>query len=275
MVTIAAFGDTGPEADRVGFDGVAQALCGAMHLSGFPGAPMKAYVPYVDYGTALSAALGTLAALMARTQTGRGQEVKASLLGTALCFAGSPLAEQAVLSRDRVATGNRGQLYGPADALPTRDGWVLVQVLGRSLFERWARLMGETAWLEDPRFTTDEGRGDHGEALSARMAAWCAERTTAEALAALAEARIPAGPVLSPRACLEHPQVRALGALRPMHTRGSARRCPSPILPSAWPTAIGPACAARRRRASTPTRSWARSATTRRRCAASVRWGTV
>jgi crotonobetainyl-CoA:carnitine CoA-transferase CaiB-like acyl-CoA transferase len=216
LVTIAAFGDVGPEADRVGFDGVAQALCGAMHLSGFPGAPMKAYVPYVDYGTALAAALGAVAALMARTRTGLGQEVKASLLGTALCFAGAPLAEEAVLSRDRVATGNRGQVYGPADALRTRDGWVLVQILGRPLFERWARLIGETSWLEDPRFTTDEGRGDHGEVLSARMAAWCAERTTAQALAALGEARIPAGPVLSPRECLAHPQVQALGALQAM-----------------------------------------------------------
>lgn len=215
LTAVTAFGTTGPEHDRVGFDGVAQAMCGAMHLSGFPGRPVKAYLPYVDYGTALAAALGTLAALMLRERTGRGQQVDASLLGTALCFANSPLAEQAVLGSNRVGTGNRGQVYGPADAFRTRDGFVLVQVIGRPLFERWARLMGEPGWLEDPRFASDASRGDHADVLCERTARWCEGRTTSEALAALGAARIPAGPVLSPQGCLEHPQVRALDLFSP------------------------------------------------------------
>jgi crotonobetainyl-CoA:carnitine CoA-transferase CaiB-like acyl-CoA transferase len=235
LTTVSAFGSEGPWRDRVGFDGVAQAMCGAAYLSGSPGQPARTYVPYVDYGTALAAALGTLAALMHRRRTGEGQHVEASLLGTALVFANSPLAEQAVLARDRVGAGNRGQVYGPADVWRTRDGFVLAQVIGRAGFERWARLMGERGWLEDERFFTDEGRGDHGDVLSERMGRWCAERTTDEALAALAEARLPAGPVLSPQACLDHAQVRALGLWQATAWPGLARPAPVAGLPVRLP----------------------------------------
>jgi len=76
---------------------------------------------------------------------------------------------------------------GPADTFATKDGWVLVHVVGRPLFERWARLMGEQHWLEDPRFEGDQDRGDNGALLSQRMTAWCAERSTAEVLAAMEE----------------------------------------------------------------------------------------
>jgi crotonobetainyl-CoA:carnitine CoA-transferase CaiB-like acyl-CoA transferase len=228
---VTAFGAQGPWRDRVGFDGMAQAMCGGMHLSGVPGQPAKAYVPWVDYGTALAAALGTLAALMHRRRTGHGQHVEASLLGTAVAFANSPLAEQAVLARDRAGTGNLGQVYGPADVWRTRDGFVLVQVIGRSAFERWARLMGEPGWLADERFASDESRGDHGAVLSERMARWCAERTNEQALAELAQARLPGGPVLSPQECLDHPQVRALGLLEPTAWPGLAAPAPVAGLP--------------------------------------------
>jgi crotonobetainyl-CoA:carnitine CoA-transferase CaiB-like acyl-CoA transferase len=215
-----------------------------MYLSGLPGQPSKAYVPYVDYGTALAAALGAMGALRMRERTGRGQQVDASLLATALAFAGSPLAEQAARSKDRVGTGNRGQVYGPSDVFHTRDGSVLVQVIGRPLFERWARLVGAPEWLSDPRFATDEGRGDHAEVLGARMARWCAERTRAEALDALAAARIPAAPVLSPQECLDHPQVQAAAVLRPTEYPGLSR--PVPVAGMPFRLAAGESASPRR-----------------------------
>ena len=115
---------------------------------------------------------------------------------------------------DRVATGNRSQTQAPSDAFRTRDGWVLVQCIGQPLFERWTALLGEPRWLDDPRFRDDRSRGDNGEAISDRMAVWCAERTTDEALAALDRARIPAGPVLSPQQVLDDAHVQAIGFLR-------------------------------------------------------------
>lgn len=198
-----AFGATGPYANRVGFDGVAQALCGNMHLSGHADEPMKSWVPWVDYGTALSSTIGTLAALMHKAKTGEGQLVEGTLLGTSLTFNNTTLIEEAILKVGRVGSGNRGQGGAPVDAFKCSDGWILVQIVGQPLFERWARLMGEDHWLTDPRFATDQDRGDNGIVVSERMQAWCAERSTAEAIAALEEARIPCGEVYEPARTLK------------------------------------------------------------------------
>ena len=213
LTSVSAFGAGGPSSHKLGFDAVGQAMSGVMYLSGDADQPTKAYSPYVDFTTALAATVGTLAALAVRGQTGQGQEVKGSLLASALTIANGALIEQAVVRPDRVATLNRSQTQAPSDAFRTSDGWVLIQCIGQPLFTRWAELMGESAWLEDPRFATDQSRGDHGEEISARMAAWCAERTTADALAALETARIPAAPVLSPQQTLEDAHVRAAGFL--------------------------------------------------------------
>ena len=221
LTSVSAFGAGGPSSEKLGFDGIGQAMAGAMYLSGRPDAPTKSYVPWVDFTTALSATVGTLAALMARQQTGRGQEVKGSLLASALTVANPTLIEQAVTAPGRVATENRSQVSAPSDAHRTRDGWILVQSLGQPLFERWATLMGEPHWLEDPRFRDDMSRGEHGEVISERMGRWCAERTTDEALAALDEARLPAGPVYSPQQTLDDPHVRAVGFLKALAFPGA------------------------------------------------------
>ncbi|HEX8112331.1 MAG TPA: CoA transferase [Kofleriaceae bacterium] len=220
LTTISAFGRGGPYEERLGFDGIGQAMSGAMYLSGHPGEPMKAYVPWVDFGTAGLAAFATVAALYERRTTGLGRHVEASLLHTALAAANAPLIEQQVRRLDRVATGNRSQTTGPSDAFRTADGWVLVQVVGQPLFARFAALIGEPALLEDPRFADDSARGAHGAELSERMARWCAARTTAEVLAALERAQIPAGPVHSPAQALADPHIDAAGMLRALDYPG-------------------------------------------------------
>ena len=178
VTTSSAFGSVGPMASYVGFDGVGQAMSGAVHMTGEPDQPYRAMVNWVDFGTALHCAFGTLAALMERARSGRGQHVSGSLLGTALTFTNAMLIEQAVIGADRVPTGNRAQTAAPVDLYRTTDGWLLCQVVGQPLFERWARLMGEPAWLDDPRFASDLSRGEHGELIGERMRRWCATRGT-------------------------------------------------------------------------------------------------
>jgi len=233
LATQTAFGDTGPYRDRGGFDGIGQAMSGSMYITGVPGAPAKAAAPYVDYTTAVLAAFGVLAAILHRNQTGEGQEVKTSLLGTALAVFGSHLIEQGVTGIDRVGTGNRVQTSSPSDVFATSDGHILTHVVGNGLFKRWARLMGEEErWTLDPLYATDQSRGDNSAAILARMRAWCAGKTTADALAELQKAGIPAGPVYRPRQALEDPQVKAMHWL---HTvagyPGLATAAPVPDLP--------------------------------------------
>jgi len=212
LVTQSAFGDVGPYTRRGGFDGVGQALSGAMYITGTPGAPAKAAAPYVDFTTAVLSAFGALAALMQRDRTGTGQRVDATLLGSALAVFNSHLIEQSVTGIDRVGTGNRVQTSAPSDVFATQDGHILLHCVGQGLFRRWARLMGEeTRWVDDPAFQTDQSRADHSGPILARMQAWCAERTTAEALAELERAGVPAGAVQTPQQALDDPQAAALG----------------------------------------------------------------
>ncbi len=241
LTTVSAFGPGGPYSERVGFDGIGQAMSGAMYLSGHPGEPIKSYAAWIDFATAMSCAFGTMAALMARQRTGKGQVVEGALLRTGLTIANSLLIEQAITEVGRVATGNRGQTAAPADVFRTKDGWIIVQVIGQPLYERWAALMGEEEWRTDPRFADDESRGLHGEVVSARMAAWCAGRATEEALAELEAARVPAGPVYAPQQTLDDPHVQAIDFLKPVDYPGVGRPVPvsdTPITLSATPGGV-------------------------------------
>ncbi|MGB6086984.1 CaiB/BaiF CoA transferase family protein [Parvibaculum sp.] len=220
LTTVSAFGHGGPYSERTGFDGVAQSMVGAAYLTGHPDEPVKSYAPWVDFGTASLSAFGTLAALMERAQSGKGQVVEGSLLSTALAYFNFHLIEQQLRQTNRIAIGNRSPYAGPADIVQTKDGWILVQVIGMPLFRRWAKLMGEDHWLTDPRFKDDLARGDNGKILSERTARWAAERTTEEALAELEKARIPAGPVYSPQQALDDPHIQAMNYLKPIEFPG-------------------------------------------------------
>jgi crotonobetainyl-CoA:carnitine CoA-transferase CaiB-like acyl-CoA transferase len=233
LVTQTSFGDHGPLSNRGGFDGVGQTMSGAAYMTGVPGQPAKSAAPYVDYSTAVLSAFGTLAALLHRAQTGEGQEVKATLLGTALSVFGSHLIEQGTTGINRTPSGNRVQTSAPSDVFATRDGHILTHVVGNGLFKRWARLMGEMdRWTQDPDFQSDQSRGDHSQAILERMTAWCAERTTSQALIELDAAGLPAGPVLSLQQALDEPQVAAMGFLHAIADYpGLPRPAPVPDLP--------------------------------------------
>jgi crotonobetainyl-CoA:carnitine CoA-transferase CaiB-like acyl-CoA transferase len=167
--------------------------------------------------------------------------VEGALLATAVTMTNAMLIEQAVIATDRVPTGNRGQTSAPVDIFRTRDGWILVQVIGQPLFKRWARLMGEEHWLADGRFRDDISRGNNGAVVSERMSRWCAERATAEALEVLGKAQIPAGPVLKPQETLDDPQVNAMGFFQPVEFPGAPRPAPVakvPVRLSGTPGAI-------------------------------------
>jgi crotonobetainyl-CoA:carnitine CoA-transferase CaiB-like acyl-CoA transferase len=230
LTTVTAFGAGGPWSDRHGFDGIGQLMSGAAYLTGTPEQPMRAAVAWVDFGTASVSAFGTLAALIARRETGRGQKVEAALLRTAVAFTNSALLEQQAIQVNRVATLNRGQTSAPSDVFRTKDGWIIAYAIGNPMFRRWARLMGEEHWLTDPRFKDDQGRGDHGDIISKRMAQWTTERTTDEALAELEKAKIPAGPLYSPQQALEDAHIRAAGLLHDTDYPGLPR--PAPLAPT-------------------------------------------
>ena len=151
-------------------------------------------------------------AYIEKEKTGKGQRVQTSLLQTALTTTNSLLIEQEILNVNRVASMNRAQTSGPSDTFQTKDGWILVQTVGRPLFERWADMMGEKEWLEDEKFKDDLSRGENGHLISDRMSEWCSERTTKEAIIALEKSRIPVGEVLKASETLNEEHILKKGS---------------------------------------------------------------
>jgi formyl-CoA transferase len=122
-----------------------------------------------------------------------------------------------------------------------KDGWIVVAVIGGPMFRRWARLMVREDLLRDPRFQDDLSRGDQYETIAAIMTAWTSVRTSAEAIAALEEARIPSGPAHSLGQTLRDPQVRARELLKYVPYPGAPKEVPlanTPVRLSSTPGGI-------------------------------------
>lgn len=210
LTTQTAYGHQGPWIERGGFDGIGQVMSGAVYFSGSADKPVKTAAPYVDFGTALYSAFGTLAALYQRRDTGRGQHVQASLLGTALSFFSPMLIEQKAVGANRLPTGNRSQTSAPSDIFVTSDGHILLHVVGNGIFKRLSAAVGREDWINDPRLQSDEGRGGERDEICNYLTQWCSKRDSNTVLDTMAAAGVPCGPVLDPQSALEHPQVEAM-----------------------------------------------------------------
>ncbi len=226
LARVSTFGPDGPYANRVGFDSVAQAMTGAMSLTGFEGTPIRSLVPFEDYGTALHTAFGIVVALYHRSRTGVGQVVDGALFATGVAFMQALLAERSVVGIERTQRGNAGFYSAPADTYRTKDGWIIVQVIGADMFARWARLVGRADLIGDPRFATDLLRADHRDVITEAMNCWLATRTSAQAIAELEAARVPSGPILNLDAVLDDPQVKARGMLEYVDYPGAPKPVP-------------------------------------------------
>ena len=232
LVMASAFGPDGPYANRVGFDTVAQAMSGAVSLNAFPDSPpMRAMAAYADYGTALHATVGVLAALYEREKSGRGQVIDVSLLATAITFSLPLLSERKLTGIKRQPQGNTSYYAAPSDIYRAQDGWVLVQTIGSVMFRRWAKLMGREDLLTDTRFKDDISRGNNHETITQVMQQWCAERARDEAIAELEQARIPCAPVYNLDEVLADPHVNARQLIDEIEYPTSKQ--PVPITPPA------------------------------------------
>jgi crotonobetainyl-CoA:carnitine CoA-transferase CaiB-like acyl-CoA transferase len=232
-LNVSAFTSVGPRGNEVGFDGVGQAMSGAAYMSGFGDTPTRSFCSFVDVSTGIFSAFAIACALMSRGQTGQGHKIETALMMSAYSAMSWLLVEQAVTGRNRTRTGNRAQSSGPSDIFRTRDGWIVVQIVGSGLFARVAKVIGRPEFIDDPRFKTDNDRAEHGAVLSDAVNAWCCKLTMSEALDALRAARVPGSAVNSLKEALEEPQVDALHFIQQMSHPGLTRALPlfkSPVM---------------------------------------------
>ena len=194
-VEITGFGSDGPYAHRLGFDQIAQAMSGAMEMTGQPDMPpQRSEVRYCDFATGFFGAYGVALALLERAKTGLGQKIEANLLRTGVFMNASPVTEYRATGQIRGRLGNRSWYAGTSDLFKTADGkWVYISTVTRGLFVRLCRLVGREDLLERPDIKTDYDRFVHREELDAVLADWVSAHSGQELAEAFERARLPYG----------------------------------------------------------------------------------
>ncbi len=210
--SVTGFGQTGPYAERAGYDYLTQGMSGFMDITGEPdGPPTRAGVAISDLFTGLYGVAAVEAALIARERTGRGQHIDLALLDTTAAI----LANQAM---NFLATGVAPRRTGAAHAnlapyqtFPVADGYVIIAVGNDGQFTRLCGVLGRDALASDSRYATNPARvtnrGDLARELSDATRTW----TRQPLLDALENAVVPAGPINTVADLFADPQFVARG----------------------------------------------------------------
>jgi len=210
--SISGFGQTGPYADRPGFDLIAQGMAGVLSVTGEPaGPPVKCGVPIGDLAAGLFAANGILAALFARTRTGRGQYVETSLFEAALALSVWETTEYWATGEAPKPCGSAHRLNAPYQALRTADGYITVAALTPQQWKNLCRVLGCDDLPGDARFATNESRMANLPALADALESALAAAPTATWVGRLLADGVPAGPIHDYRQVFEDPHTRARG----------------------------------------------------------------
>ena len=208
-VAITGYGSSGPWAERPGYDMVAQAESGLMSITGEPdGEAMRFGIPLADMTTGIYAALGIVAALLAREHTGRGQVLDLSLLESHAAYLALPAS--ALLNGGELPqrVGNAHPNIVPYQLFKTRDKYITVAVGTPRLWERFCQVLGiEDTIMRDKRFATNAMRLQHRAELIPLLQEILLQRDAETWLEALRAAQIPCGPINSVPEALTHPQL--------------------------------------------------------------------
>jgi formyl-CoA transferase len=194
--SISGFGQTGPNADRPGFDLIAQGMSGIMSVTGAPdGAPVKCGVPIADLAVGLFATNGILAALIAREKTGRGQHIDTSLFESALAMCVWETTEFWASGNVPRAMGSAHRLSAPYEAFRTSDGYITLAALTPQQWQQLCATLDRDALASDPRFGTNAARMAHRPELVIEIENALAAGTTMEWVERMLAAGVPAGPI--------------------------------------------------------------------------------
>lgn len=242
--SISGFGQTGPYADKGGFDLVAQGMSGLMSITGEPGgAPVKVGVPITDLGAGLFALAAILAALHYRSRTGRGQYIDTSLLEAGVALSVWEATEFFASGRIPQPLGSAHRMSAPYQAVRCADGYMNLAAANDRLFVRLCGLLGHPEWATHPDYLTDTRRVANKVALATLIETQTTRHPRAHWEALLSAHDIPCGPINTYDQVFDDPQVRARGMVaETVHpTLGSMR-----VLGSALKLSETPPCVTRR-----------------------------
>ncbi len=215
-VSISGYGQFGPMSDRVGYDPGAQHFGGFTSLNGEPnGTPVKAPTYLGDDLAGVHGALGALAALRHRDQSGEGQHVDVALLDSLLFQSNGKLSAGA-LDIPLVRYGNEFDLAAPVNAYACRDGRVFAGVLLDTHWKVMVRLLGRAELADDSRYASLGSRIAHRQEVDTLLAQWCAARSVADVVNTFSDAGLPACRINTYAEAAREPQVLERDMLQPM-----------------------------------------------------------
>jgi crotonobetainyl-CoA:carnitine CoA-transferase CaiB-like acyl-CoA transferase len=208
--SISGFGQTGPYANRGGYDTIAQAMSGIMSATGHPDMPpAKAGVPIADIGTGMFAAFGIVCAYIARQHTGEGQLVDTSLLDTSIALS---LVESATFLAGGELPSPLGSTHrrnAPHGAFRVKDGYIAVAADSAHFWKRFCHTLGLETLVDDPRFKTNADRVANKHLLQEIIEHITTTRDGPYWLEKLEAAEIPCGAVNSYAEVFQDPHVLA------------------------------------------------------------------
>ncbi len=245
--SIKGFGSYGPYADYKAYEPIAQAMGGAMSVTGAAdGPPMYMWPSIGDSGTGMHCVIGILAALMQRHHTGKGQQVEVSMQDAVLNLIRVSLRDHQRFGRTMPRNGNQlgsgvpGNTYRCAPGGPNDYAFIFVQP---QMWPPLLKAMSRTDLIGDPRYETAEARWQHRDEVNALVEAWTMERSKHEVMKILAGAGVPCGAVLDTGEVLADPHLQARDMIVEMEhpVRGRYVTVGNPIKLSDSPTTITPA----------------------------------
>jgi formyl-CoA transferase len=239
--SISGFGQTGPYADRGGYDLIAQGMSGIMSATGRDGGPpVKVGVPITDLGAGLFALVAILAAIRARRVTGRGQFIDTSLFDAGVALSQWEATQYWYTGEVPRGLGTAHRLNAPYQAFRAQDGHFTVGAAKDNLWSAFATLLGLPHLIADPRFDSVPNRLKNRAALEPLVEAVTETRTRAHWLARCEAAGIPAGPIYTvPEAHADpHAQARGMVQELPHPVLGRVKTLGNPVKMSATPPAL-------------------------------------
>ena len=234
---ISGYGQTGPLASEPGYDFVAQGMSGLMACTGAPDSdPTKIGVALSDILTGLHAAVGILAALNHRQETGHGQIVDVSLLDCSLAALTNIAQYYLTSGQNAPRVGNAHSAIVPYQSFATQDGHVIIAIGNDQQFSRFCHLIDRHDWETDERFVTNSSRVKHRDVLVPMIETIIRQHPTSHWIENLRAVEIPVGPINHMSEVFVEPQVQQREMRITMdHLHGPIDLVGSPLNMSATP----------------------------------------
>jgi len=246
--SVTGFGQTGPYAQRAGYDYLIQGMGGLMSVTGEPddvpgGGPQRAGVALADILSGMYAALAIVAALRHRDQGGGGQHIDIGMLDVQVAVLANQAMNYLTTGKAPGRMGNGHPNIVPYQSFRASDGHLILAVGNDAQFRRMAQAMGRPDIGEDPRYQTIALRVAHRDELVPLLAGIIATRTIDEWVAAMEAVEVPCGPINTIDRVFADPQVVARGAqlTLPHASAGTVPSVANPIRLSKTPLRYGAA----------------------------------